>query len=97
MFVHWYIHILLVVLVKNLDQKIILLYKNCQKHLKHETKDTITVQTLIDRGSIVLFLILTFGGITIRNSQATPLAAATRTIRELVLFKSSYISSLYGI
>ena len=40
--------------------------------------------------------ILTFGGSTIQNSQASPLAAATRTIRELVLFKSSYISSLYG-
>ena len=45
----------------------------------------------------VLFLILTFGGSTIRNSWATPLATATRTIRELILFKSSYISSLYGI
>ena len=44
----------------------------------------------------VLFLILTFGGSTIRNSWATPLAAATRTIPELVLFKSLYISSLYG-
>ena len=43
------------------------------------------------------FLILTFGGSTIPNSWASPLAAATRTIRELVLFKSSYITSLYGI
>ena len=39
---------------------------------------------------------MTFGGSNIQNSQASPLADATRTIRELVLFKSSYISSLYG-
>ena len=41
--------------------------------------------------------ILTFGGSTIQNSQASPLAAATRTIRELVLLKGSYISRLRGI
>ena len=46
---------------------------------------------------VVLFLIFTFGGSTFRNSWASPLAAATRTIRELFLFKSSYIQSLYGI
>ena len=46
---------------------------------------------------LVLFLILTFGGSTVRNSWACPLAAGTRTLRELVLFKGSYISSLYCI
>ena len=39
---------------------------------------------------LVLFLILTFAGSSIQNSWAIPLAAATRTIRELVLFKGSY-------
>ena len=47
--------------------------------------------------TVVLFLILNFGGSTIQNSWATPLAAATCTIRELVLFKGSYILSLYGM
>ena len=46
---------------------------------------------------LVLFLILTFAGSTIRNSWAIPVAAATRTIREPFVFKGSYISSrLYG-
>ena len=45
---------------------------------------------------LILFLILTFAGSTIRNSSASPLAAATPTIQELVLFKGSYISRLYG-
>ena len=52
----------------------------------------ITVST-----ELVLFLILTFGGSTIRNSWASLLAAATRTIRELILFKSQelvYIESI---
>ena len=40
---------------------------------------------------------LTFGGSTIRNSWASMLAAAARIIRELVLFKGSYISRVYGI
>ena len=35
--------------------------------------------------------------ITIRNSLASALAAATRTIREHVLFESWYISSLYDM
>ena len=40
------------------------------------------------RYPIVLFLILTFtGSTTIQNSLASPLAAACRTSRELVLFK----------
>ena len=36
---------------------------------------------------LVLFLILTFAGSTIRNSWATPLTNAARIFRELVLFK----------
>ena len=44
----------------------------------------------------LLQLILTFAGSTIRNSWASPLAAATWTIRELALFMSSYISSLHS-
>ena len=46
---------------------------------------------------LVLFLIWISAGNTVRKSWASPLAAATRTIQKLVLFKSSYISSLYGI
>ena len=49
---------------------------------------------------IYLLLILTFGGSTIQNFWAKvvcPLAAANRTIRELILFKSSYIWILYGM
>ena len=45
----------------------------------------------LDKTELVLFLILTFGGSNIRNSWSSPQAAATRIIRELVLFKSSYI------
>ena len=50
----------------------------------------------VRRPSSYIFLILTFAGSTIRNCWATPLAAATPTIRELALFKGSYISRLYG-
>ena len=51
----------------------------------------------LEQTELVLFLVLTFGGSTIQNSGANPLAAATHTIRELVLFKSLYVLSLYGI
>ena len=44
----------------------------------------------------ILCLFLNFAVSTIRNSSASPLAAAIRIIRELVLFKGSQISCLYG-
>ena len=45
---------------------------------------------------IELVFIFIFAVSAIRNSWTSPLAAATRTIPELVLFRESYIS-LYGI
>ena len=46
---------------------------------------------------VVLFLILTFAESTIRKSRASTLDATACTIRELVLYKGSYISRLYGM
>ena len=57
-----------------------------------ETYSYSDFSTVINRTcncTATVFLILTFG--TIQNSRASLLAAATRIIRELVLFKSSYI------
>ena len=50
-----------------------------------------------EQTELVLFLIFVYCGSTFRTSWASPLATATRTNQELVLFKSSYISSLYDI
>ena len=44
---------------------------------------------------LVLFLILTFMEVIFEIPN--PLAATTHTIRELVLFRSSFISSQYGV
>ena len=58
------------------------------------------VKYRIDANSLaelVLFLILSFGWSAIRNSWASALATASCTIREIVLFKSSNISTIYGI
>ena len=63
-----------------------------------ETYSYSDFSTVINRTcncTATVFLILTFG--TIQNSRASLLAAATRIIRELVLFKSSYISRPYDI
>ena len=52
---------------------------------------------LREQTELVLFLIWTFAGGTIRNTCASPQAAASHYIRELFLFKGSYKSRLYGI
>ena len=63
----------------------------------HRSLKPITVWTRIDRGRIILNFDFCWKYCTILNSWASPLAATARTIRELVLYKGSYISRLYGI
>ena len=69
----------------------------CGLALPVMTKHDIKLPYRRDYTELVLFLILFFAGSTIQNSWASPLAAATRIIQELVLFKGSYISRLYGV
>ena len=56
-----------------------------------------TCKKLFSKQERTRVLSFTFAGSTIPNSWASPLAAATGTVGELVLFKGSYISRLYGI
>ena len=57
---------------------------------KARLNDTNTVYCRREQTELVLILILTFAGSTIRNSWTSPLAAATRTTREIVLFNGCH-------